>query len=485
VRIGTGGPTMSEGRHYRFAPLERRGVVLGFGPAQLGTVAAGAVGALLFVHRAPGAAGLAAGVVVLGLSLALACWPLAGRPAVVWAPVAGRWVFHTARRRSTWSPDGVLAPPGVDLMDAPGAPGDDPLGVVRDRMTGSWSAVIAVSSGSFHLLDADAKERRLGAWGAVLAGAARAGSPIFRLQWVERTRGADGDALGEYLDNGARPDGRVPAPGTGRLAALDSYAELIGQAGARHQVHEVLLVVSVHPRRASRQVRTFGRGGAAVCSLLRREVRLLQGQLRNAEVQPGRPLDLAQLAGAVRLAVQPSHRPHRRAGSAGAWPMGIDEHWAAVQVDDRWHATYWIAEWPRIEVGADFLAPLLVVGGTRAVSLTMAPVPPARALREVESARTAELADAELRRRAGFLSTIRHRREAEGSLQREQELVDGHGDYRFCGYVTASARSETDLDGVCAELEQAAQQSHLDLRRLYGQQREALTWTMPLGRGLS
>jgi hypothetical protein len=83
------------------------------------------------------------------------------------------------------------------------------------------------------------------------------------------------------------------------------------------------------------------------------------------------------------------------------------------------------------------------------------------------------------------LSTARHRREAEGALHRENELADGHGDYRFCGYVSTSANSALELDGVCAELEQAAQQSHLELRRLFGQQRDALTWTMPLARGLS
>jgi hypothetical protein len=165
--------------------------------------------------------------------------------------------------------------------------------------------------------------------------------------------------------------------------------------------------------------------------------------------------------------------------------MAVEERWSSVRVDDRWHATYWIAEWPRVDVGADFLSPLLLVGGARTVSVTMAPVPPDRALREVHSARTANMADAELRRRAGFLSTAHHRREAEGALHRETELADGHGDYRFCGYVSVGAPSPLELDAACAELEQAAQQSHLELRRLHGQQRDALSWTMPLGRGLS
>jgi hypothetical protein len=33
-------------------------------------------------------------------------------------------------------------------------------------------------------------------------------------------------------------------------------------------------------------------------------------------------------------------------------------------------------------------------------------------------------------------------------------------------------------------MEQAARAAHLELRRLYGRQAEAFTWTLPLGRGL-
>ena len=70
-------------------------------------------------------------------------------------------------------------------------------------------------------------------------------------------------------------------------------------------------------------------------------------------------------------------------------------------------------------------------------------------------------------------------------LRREAELADGHADYRFSGYVTVSASDRMGLDTACAEIEQAASQARLELRRLYGRQEEAFTWTLPLGRGLS
>ena len=50
------------------------------------------------------------------------------------------------------------------------------------------------------------------------------------------------------------------------------------------------------------------------------------------------------------------------------------------------------------------------------------------------------------------------------------ELADGHGHYRFTGYVTVSAEDLADLDDACSQVEQAAARSGLELRRCYGDQ---------------
>ena len=41
----------------------------------------------------------------------------------------------------------------------------------------------------------------------------------------------------------------------------------------------------------------------------------------------------------------------------GPWPWS--HSWDAVHTDATWHATYWIAEWPRVDVTPDFLGPVL------------------------------------------------------------------------------------------------------------------------------
>ena len=165
--------------------------------------------------------------------------------------------------------------------------------------------------------------------------------------------------------------------------------------------------------------------------------------------------------------------------------MAVQAEWGCLRSDETWHATYWVAEWPRVDVGPDFLAPLLLGPDRRSLAVVMEPLSPARAVRQAERARTADVADAELRRRGGFLTTARRAREAEVAVRREEELADGHASFRFSGYVSVSARTREQLAADCDATEQAAAQCRLELRRLYGDQEKALTCTLPLGRGLA
>ena len=50
------------------------------------------------------------------------------------------------------------------------------------------------------------------------------------------------------------------------------------------------------------------------------------------------------------------------------WPMVVEPTWDAVHTDATWHTTYWIAEWPRVDVTPDFLGPLLFSPLRRSIS---------------------------------------------------------------------------------------------------------------------
>jgi hypothetical protein len=165
--------------------------------------------------------------------------------------------------------------------------------------------------------------------------------------------------------------------------------------------------------------------------------------------------------------------------------MAVEVAWGRVHADGTWHATFWVSEWPRIDVGPDFLAPFLLPSAVRrTVSVVMEPLGPVEAARKIEKARTADIADAEIRRRGGFLATARRRREEEVLARRELELADGHAHYRFTGYVTVSAADLDGLDEAVATVEQSAARAGIELRRCYGAQLESLLCALPLGRGL-
>jgi hypothetical protein len=518
-----------EPRRYRFGPLEQRGVIIGLRGGQIAVLAvAGVVAVGLF--RTARASGLVLAVVVFGAATVTAFVPVRGATLEQWAPTLLHWSGRAGRRR--WLADRPGAsrgpgggpggaqrrgpgggggrtrvrrpggrprlPPGLDglaIFDAVAAGDDKPIGIVHDRRGGMFSAVLEVRGGAFALLDVADKERRLATWATVLAALGRAGSAVARLQWIERTFPAGshrlplppaGEATGQRGQRGQRAARRSPPPG-----CVESYAELIEEAGPATQEHETFLVVTMHAREISRAAR-HDEGGvhAAAAAVVGREMRLLQGQLRTADLTVERVLNAAACERALRRSFaerpEPEASPHVARPSRWPWPVATEATWAAFRTDGVWHATYWIAEWPRVEVGPDFLAPLLLQSvGRRTVAVTMVPTNPLQAARSVEAAKTAEVADGELRRRAGFLNTARRERESEHLFRRESELAEGHADYGFAGYVTVSAADPDELQRGCAEAEQLAHQAHLELRRLYGRQDDAFTWTLPLGRGLS
>jgi hypothetical protein len=204
-----------------------------------------------------------------------------------------------------------------------------------------------------------------------------------------------------------------------------------------------------------------------------------------------------RLAAAIRLAFDPNARSHLSKVAAAdpsrdegvsarnAWPRFTETHWRHYRTNGVYHCTYWIAEWPRVDVGPEFLAPLLVQTRVmRTVSVTMEPVPATRAMRAAMFAKTADVADEAMRERMGFIGTARRRAQQEAVARREQELADGHADIRFSGYITVTAQSLDELTDACAEVEHAASLARLEIQRCDGEHDSSFAFTLPLGRGL-
>jgi hypothetical protein len=432
-------------------------------------VAVGLVIGVLVLRGEPNVAGVAAAVCVLVLYGAMATVPVSGRTGDEWLPVVVCWA---ARRTRVPGGRAMGAFRGVALLRA----GWRDMGVVHDRPGRTLTAAVSLRGRSFALLGPDDQDRRVGAWSSVLASLAREGSPVRRVQWVAASFPDDGRGVHEYL--AAEAEAEAEAVADGASAASGSYEALLADMDSHACAHDVVLAVQV---RLTKSVE-------AGCATLAREVGSLTRLLADADVEVEsvlRPEDLAHQLLRTYEAGAPSWQASSAAGSAtDPWPMAMQETWSSVRVDGMMHATFWVAEWPRVEVRSDFLAPLLLGSARSTFAVVMEPLGTDAAVRKVEASRTADLADSELRRRGGFVSTARHERESEVLARRESELAEGHASFRYSGFVTISAANEEELATACDAVQHVAGQSRLALRRLYGDQASAYTCTLPLCRGL-
>ena len=459
-----------------------------------------------------GGAGIVAAL-VLALGAVVFCfWPISGRSAEEWLPIVGRHGSRRARGQHVLdSPapqagaqpaDGRPAGAGralpeaardLELLAAP-LQGEQ-VGVMKDRRARTYTAVLAVKVTSFGLLDRAEQESRQAGWGGVLAGLAREGSPVSRIQWIERTVPADGDEIGRYL--GEAWDTRH---GAGRLAS-----DAVLSRADEHRSRRSRRITSCSS--ACRSTRSWpgGRSSAQAASRDRTRARAVCCCANSRRSPSASPRRTSRSSARFAPECSPPHSALRSTPGHGPASHGsrpptptatgstrerpgrsrAETSWSSYRTDGAFHATYWIAGWPRIDVGAAFLSPLLLHAQmVRAIAVTIEPISPLKAIREVEAARTSDLADRDLRGRMGFIETARGRRRTDAVARREEELADGHAAVRFAGYVTVSARTLEELERHCSEIEHAAQMARLELLRLYGQQDESFTYTLPLCRGL-
>jgi Putative type VII ESX secretion system translocon, EccE len=465
---------------------------------QVLTVGAALVIAMVVVDAAPSAAGLIIGALVVGLATAATSIPVSGRTGDEWAPVLVGYLSRVSLARTHFRsplpgaghprtagrtipemslPDEMAGVEVTDL-DSDGRR----LGALSEQRGRRLTAVLVCRAVSFALLDPEVQERRLAQWGVLLA--SLPGTAIRRLQWIERTAPARGDELARWMYEARDPD--LPLRGA---PIVESYLELIGTSTRVTQDHEVLLAVQID----ANQIR--GRN-ADLSRLLTDETQRVAHALETAEIKVQGALRSSQIARALRTAYDPYSRSELAAMDAvtgrrdsmqkhEAGPLGAKETWDHYRCDGACHATFWISGWPRVDVSPMFLDALLGSSATvRTVAVTFEPVAPERSTRDVEAAMTRDRADRELRRRFGQTETARHRQTQDAAARREAELAAGHTEVRLSGFVTVSGRDLTELERACAEVHQQAARARIELHRMYGQQAEAFTFTLPLARGL-
>ncbi len=485
----------AEARTYRFAPRDGTGWLLGLAGAQCLLVAAGLLASgMLLSAGAPG--WLVPVPVGLGLVGAFAGWDR--QPLHELLPVTLAFVLRRDERRfhATLAPavagrvDQPCLPAWfgplrlVDLDPSAEAPGG--LGVVLDTGARTYTGVLAVAGREFALLDRAEQERLLHAWGDALGAFCAERGPVVRVVASEWSAPAGVEEHLSYLAEHQAGADEVPAVG--------AYRELLDRAGPLATRHEVLISVTV----AARRLRP-GRGGgdldAVAGDVLADQLRLLAGRLEAAGLAAGAPLSAGQIAQALRLRCDPGARarlPQRSPTLSAAMgalsmhnagPLAAEAAWGQVKVDRAYHACYWVAEWPRLEVGPNWLEPVLLhAGGSRTFALVVEPVPPSASQRQIDRDATRLASDEEQRSRGGWRIGARHHRAQAAVAEREAELVAGYPEVGFTGLLSVTAADLEGLSQACGEYEQVAAQAGLELRRLDGRHHLALAATLPLGR---
>ncbi len=262
--------------------------------------------------------------------------------------------------------------------------------------------------------------------------------------------------------------------------ASNSYNSLVDSFKTKLPVYETLLVLS---RSSLLNIETISE---EVKSLLS-EVEIVSQSARRLGIETkGILSDTGLTKHITRSFVQdPCTNTSWPNNKSYPWPLSTSESWEYFKTDANFHASFWISEWPRNDVGADFLAPVILTSSIRLTfSVVFEAIESTKALREVERHRTETYANKLIRKNAGFLETAKRQLHSAGIDQREAELSLGHSAYRFSGYLRITAATIEDLERCQAELETTASRSHLEIRRLYGNQKHIFSYGLPIARGL-
>ncbi|MFK0288473.1 SCO6880 family protein [Streptomyces sp. NPDC090499] len=476
----------------KFPHRSRRGILLGLSWPQLALVSC-TLALLLMTVISTGLLGAVALTPVWATAGALVAIRRHGRSLIDWTPIVTRYTHRRRTGQTLWLArpvtrprhDGVLHLPGTAASLKVVTPGDSANGAaaVHDPHRQTLTAVARVTSRAFALLDPATQNHNVTAWGRALAGIARTGH-IATVQVLERTVPDSGDTLTRHWTQNGQPH---------TLVAGQIYSELVASAGPAAAPHETYLAISLDLKAARRLISQAGGGLPGAFTVLEQTTASIAQAARTAGLQVTGWLSAREIAAVIRTAYDPkalaalqqwSETGRAEADPAAAGPVVQFEEYDRLATDSARHATYWVENWPRTEMGAGFLHGIMFTAGVRrSLSLIYVPQGLESALRDVQRKKAAIIADANERARRGQVDSEEDSVEYADVKTRERQLIAGHADVALTGLVTVTAETDALLDAACAQIETHAVTSGVDLRRLNYQQPDAFALAaLPLAR---
>lgn len=477
---------------------------------------------------------LGAAVLIAALPLAMShisgaavAWPVAGILALlVFIRIAGRTVDEWAmaatsyvalRTRSQHKFLGAAFTPlrkvekPASIPDLPGflAPlrilvadmgNGRELAVAHNRHEHSYTAVARIRFPGIGLVDSGRRDQRVAGWGSLVSGLCTEGNPITRVQALQRLVPESGAELRRWHEDHISDD----AP----ILALDVTQQLLGAATVATSTREAYLAFTLDARRAAHAIKTAGGGPAAAANVLARHMRAVAGSVTSADLMIDEWLTPRDLAEVIRTAYDPDsvrHLSERRAATESSAATGQQIQGLAAGVDPglagpaaaqanagnyahdgATSVTYWVYSWPKHQVPATCLAPLLGEGEhRRSYSMHIEPLSPRIAERDVMRERTARSVAVRMRERTGQIVPEHEKDALIRANEQDAERAAGHGLARFTGYITVTVTDPEQLPDACAALEADAAAARIELRRMWFAQDIGFALScLPLGFGL-
>jgi hypothetical protein len=334
------------------------------------------------------------------------------------------------------------------------------------------TAVVSVTGGDrFVFSGPDEQAAQISQWGEVLKSMAAEGPGLRRLQWVERAT---------PQPSTVQSDWSAVAMDQVSTEEWDDYQSLHASIGTAAIHHDIYL---------GAQVETETSGADALSEAVAELAQLCE-HLVAIGLRP-RVLSRRGAAAVLRQWADPTTAERLALWGEGSIPttqagpasrlVGYD----TVRTDGYVHRVGQIAAWPRIDVGTEWMYPLLataVPGSVRTVSMHLEAVSTEQAFAEVRDARTTGGMAQRKRDEKGIITTEEEERRVDEARSRERELTRGFRQHRIAGLVMVSSPAEDTAARAWRHAERKATECHLDLRELHARGHEGWAATLPLCR---
>jgi hypothetical protein len=353
-------------------------------------------------------------------------------------------------------------------------------GLLSERIgrRGLVTAVVSVSGGDrFVFSGPDEQATQISRWGEVLKALAADGPGLRRLQWVERATPQPSTVQSDWS---AAAMAGVPGE------ELADYQTLLTSIGTAAIHHDVYLGAQVETEAGPR----LGAAGSDTVSEVTTELAQLCEHLRSIGLRP-KALSIRGIASVMRQWADPTTAerlalwgeesiPPSQAGPASRL-VGYD----TLRTDGYVHRVGQVAAWPRIDVGTEWMYPLLATalpGSVRTVSMHFEAVSTEQALQEVRDARTTGGMAQRKRDEKGIITTDTEERRVDEARSRERELTGGFRQHKIAGLVMVSSPDPETAASCLDQAQRKAVECHLDLRETHARGHEAWAATLPLCR---